>query len=305
MGGSDGAEPQANLLARNGVLYGTTTEGGTGSSGGNGTVFAVTTAGAERVLYRFQGGSDGALPYSGLVDVGGELYGTTEDGGGPTGGQGTVFAISTAGVERVIYAFKGGHDGAHPLAGLTVVNGSLYGTTASGGVKLCGTVFEVSTAGVEVVLYTFKGRDGETPAAPLLAVGGELYGTTTYGGSTPSISNGTVFKLSLAGDERVIHRFAGESDGATPLAGLVAENGKLYGTTYFGGNGTPSFDGDGTIFEIGTSGDEEVLFRFQGGANGGNPAAGLLVANGALYGTTSEEGLADPSGDGTVYAFSP
>jgi len=305
-GGSDGAEPQANLLDVDGELYGTTTFGGSGPSGGNGTVFEVSTSGSEQVLYRFQGGSDGQYPYAGLISVGGELYGTTEFGGGPTGGGGTVFAISTSGAERVVYAFKDQPDGAYPLAGLIAVHGMLYGTTAGGG-NLDGTVFVCSTSGDERVLYTFRGkRDGETPGAPLVDLNGVLYGTTVYGGSSdPSISNGTVFAVSLSGAEKILYRFQGESDGASPLSGLTAVNGALYGTTYFGGNGTPSSHGDGTIFEVSTSGHESVVFRFQGGSGGGNPEAGLLLDKGALYGTTTQEGLSGPSGGGTVFEFSP
>ncbi len=219
-GGTDGAQPQAGLLALDGMLYGTTTFGGTGSGGGNGTVFMVNRRGSEHVLYRFKGGSDGERPYGTLIDVGANLYGTTAYGGGPTGGGGTVFEVSTSGAERIVYAFKDQPDGAYPLAGLIDVDGELYGTTASGG-PLNGTVFAVSPSGDEHMVYTFKGkRDGETPGAPLVLMNGLLYGTTVYGGSTdPSISNGTVFEVSPSGSERILYRFQGESDGASPASG--------------------------------------------------------------------------------------
>ncbi len=79
----------------------------------------------------------------------------------------------------------------------------------------------------------------------------------------------------------------------------------LYGTTYFGGDGSPSYHGDGTIYAIGAPGKETVLYRFLGGTNGGNPEAGLLDVKNALYGTTSEQGLSLPTGDGTVFRFVP
>jgi len=306
-GGTDGASPEASLIAVDGKLYGTTRFGGDGPSGGNGTVFEVSTSGKERILHRFKGGlDDGAFPYANLIAVNGVLYGTTEEGGGPTGGGGTVYEVSTSGNESVIYHFKNQPDGAYPLAGLIALNGELYGTTAGGG-TLNGTVFEVSTSGEENVLYTFKGRlDGETPAANLIALNGKLYGTTTYGGSVnPSISNGTVFEVSLSGRERILHRFQAGLDGASPLAGLIAVRGELYGTTYFGGTAAPSSHGNGIVFEVNKSGQESVLHRFQGGTEGGNPAAGLIAAGGALYGTTSDAGLSSASGDGTVFKISP
>ena len=48
---------------------------------GCGTVYRISTAGAEKVLYRFTGSPDGAFPTASLIDVNGMLYGTTGDGG--------------------------------------------------------------------------------------------------------------------------------------------------------------------------------------------------------------------------------
>jgi uncharacterized repeat protein (TIGR03803 family) len=138
---SDGAYPEAQLLDVNGTLYGTT---GGGGSTGQGTVFSITTAGKERVLYSFVGNPDGAYPDAQLLDVNGTLYGTTEGGGtGGSGGTGTVFSITTAGKERVLYSFVGRPDGANPDAQLLDVNGTLYGTTSSGGAHNDGIVFSL------------------------------------------------------------------------------------------------------------------------------------------------------------------
>jgi uncharacterized repeat protein (TIGR03803 family) len=91
--GSDGANPRAGLLNVNGTLYGTTYAGGASN---NGTVFKMTPAGKETVIYSFKGGPAGGGPMAGLIDVGGTLYGTTQ---GHTQGLGTVFKITTSGVE--------------------------------------------------------------------------------------------------------------------------------------------------------------------------------------------------------------
>ena len=75
--GPDGVGPYGDLIAVNGIFYGTTFEGGVNA---NGTVFAVNQSGAERVVYRFKGGTDGESPLAGLIAIGNELYGTTNGG---------------------------------------------------------------------------------------------------------------------------------------------------------------------------------------------------------------------------------
>jgi uncharacterized repeat protein (TIGR03803 family) len=149
-GSGDGVGPYAGLLNVNGTLYGTTYHGGTH---GSGTVFSITTSGKETVLYSFKGGSgDGASPAAGLLNVNGTLYGTTSNGGSGSCllssyalGCGTVFSITTSGKETVLHSFKGGTgDGRYPEAGLINVNGTLYGTTSSGGANRDGTVFNIS-----------------------------------------------------------------------------------------------------------------------------------------------------------------
>lgn len=242
-GDADGASPEADLIDVNGILYGTTTFGGSGcASGGCGTVFRITTAGVEKVLYAFKGGSDGEYPSAGLLEVNGTLYGTTPDGGDlecKSGiGCGTVYSLGTSGAETVLYRFAGGSDGAHPAAGLIDVNGTLYGTTSSGGSGSCnggcGTVYAISTSGAETVLYNFKGHsDGERPEAGLIDVGGVMYGTTEHGGGSRYCSSGcgTVYSVTATGTEKVLHRFTGPNDGSLPLAGLASVNGTLFGTT--------------------------------------------------------------------------
>lgn len=159
----DGCEPGAGepglVMDAQGNLFGTTYEGGTSN---NGTVFELTMAGVEKVLYKFKGAKkgDGSLPYAGLVldAITGNLYGTTELGGsGPCKegrsieGCGTIFELSPPTtkhgkwLETVLYSFTGGADGAFPLAGLTEdpQTGILYGTASSGGTYGQGVVFQV------------------------------------------------------------------------------------------------------------------------------------------------------------------
>jgi len=305
-GGKDGAFPYAGLVALSGKLYGTTSMGGSSNcsfgtssgGGGCGTVFEISTVGAVKVLHKFTGfPSDGVNPHAGLLALNGTLYGTTLDGGdfkcghSDSGGCGTVFEVSTSGKERVLYRFKGyPHDGAYPSASLVAENGILYGTTSGGGNGSgcstgCGTIFEVTTSGAGYkTLYSFKGgTDGEDPQGALLAVKGALYGTTESGGAT---NNGTVFAVNASGTESVLYGFKGGSDGALPFAGLVAHKGAFYGTTTKGGVDCPPSGQCGTVFEVSTSGAEQVVHSFKGRKDGAYPVAALLTFHGALYGTT-------------------
>ena len=242
---NDGANPAANLIDVKGELYGTTAGGG--SSEFYGTVFRVNTRSNEKVLYSFGGYSDGANPIGGLLDIDDTLYGTTAEGGQFSGvGDGTVFSVSTAGNETVMYVYHAepySPNGSYPEAGLTNVKGALYGTTSNGGVYLGGTAFSITTGGSFTNLHSFgSGSDGGRPVAPLLNVRNTLYGSTSSGGA---YGKGTIFKMSLSGNEKVLHSFGYGSDGATPLAGLIDVNGTLYGTTSAGGT-----YGDGSVFAL-------------------------------------------------------
>ena len=240
-------------------------------------------------VYSFRHRSEGAEPSAGLVEVSGTLYGTAAAGG--LSRKGTIFRVGPSGQLTAIYRFRSGADGANPHGALINVNGTLYGTTEYGGASHAGTVFSVTTAGAEKVLYSFKGGyDGAYPVAGLLEVNGTLYGTTRQGGTGCSSENGcgTVYSMDTAGDETVLHRFTGGSDGAFPTAPLIDVKGTLYGTTGLGGS-CQTYGGCGTVFSIGTSGAEKVLYGFQGGSDGEEPN-GLLDVNGVLYGTTNAGG---------------
>jgi uncharacterized repeat protein (TIGR03803 family) len=208
-------------------------------------------------LYSFAGDEfgDGEEPRATLADVGGTLYGTTSAGGSANCNAyfcGTVFSIAASGQQyAVLHSFKGGKDGHFPIAGLVDDKGTLYGTTAQGGRFGYGTVFSINGAR-EKVLYSFRGgSDGANPSASLIDVKGTLYGTTAYGGGSANCVGtsgaagcGTVFSITRAGKEHILHSFSG-TDGAKPVARLVKMGPNLYGTTYYGG--TRNF---GTVFEI-------------------------------------------------------
>jgi len=257
------------------------------------------------VLYTFTGTPDGSVPaQANLLDVNGTLYGTTYSGG--TYGYGTVFKFNRKGQETVLYSFTGGTDGATPSAGVVRdTQGNLYGTTYSGGdlscisiygTAGCGVVFKLDTTGTETALYSFTGgTDGGEPEGLVIDNAGNLYGITFFGGSQTcpfgSLGCGVVYKVDARGDETVLYTFQDGTDGGEPNGFLTMDSeGNLYGATITGGNlsACSPFGGCGVIFKLDTSGNETILYTFQGGADGAIPNASFLMdAKGNLYSTTN------------------
>ena len=264
-----------------------------------------------RVLHDFSG-RDGAYPLASLIEVNGTLYGTTTGGGthGLAPRNGVAFSISTSGKERVLHDFGPmAHDGNYPGAALLYRNGIFYGTTELGNKANTGTIFSLTTNGRERILYRFGefGPSPMQPSASLIDNHGTLYSTTNFGGAS---NLGTVFSISASHQERVLHSFGRpyRSDGQIPASALVAVSGTLYGTTNEGGLygrgnhcGPAPCPGDGTVFSISPTGQERVLHSFGSGSDGINPAAGLIVVAGTLYGTTFAGGQ---YGHGTTFSVS-
>jgi hypothetical protein len=122
-GCGDGSYPEAGvILDKAGNLYGTTNAGGSGA----GTVFTLTaSSGKLSTIYTFMGGDDGLGPNSLAFDNLGNLYRTSEYGGGAgdcsNGGCGTIFElvlVNGTWAKNVLYRFGGGKDGSIPQAGV-------------------------------------------------------------------------------------------------------------------------------------------------------------------------------------------
>jgi uncharacterized repeat protein (TIGR03803 family) len=318
--GLDGSNP-SGPLAFDAALnsYGTTAAGG---AFGFGTVFMIAPSGEEQILWNFTGGSDGAYPYGGVVvDLAGNLYGTTVAGGSgfcAGDGCGVVFELTNSGDSWdlvPIYSFTGGNDGFGPGSTLQWDGrGNFYGTTPDGGEYGYGVIYEISQSNDGWrfrTLHAFTGnKDGAVGSLGALAGDyfGNLYGTTELGGD---FGAGTVYQLSPIGEGAsrswkftTLYQFQGMPDAANPYGGLAldeAEN--LYGTTYFGGQ-----FGMGTVFQLarGSNGawQENVLYDFQGGTDGSFPTSTLLFSEDpdSFYGTTTTGGR--PSCDcGTAFSL--
>jgi uncharacterized repeat protein (TIGR03803 family) len=336
--GTNGFSPIAPLVQGiNGNLYGTTEFGGTGAycvlsyPPGCGTIFEVTPAGQLTTLYSFcsQPNCSDGYPTTGLVlAVNGNFYGTTSDG---SNNGGTIFEITPAGQLTTLYNFcsqPNCADGAYPTALVQAAQGEFYGTTVGGGVAVncrsahgCGTIFKVTSRGVLTTLYNFCSQanctDGYAPLGLVQASDGNLYGTTNSGGSGAFCAPlndddcGTIFRITPSGKFDTIYSFCSSTncaDGDGPYASLVqASNGKLYGTTRFGGATCGYNLGCGTVFGIVPNGKLTTLYSFCSQpdcADGEFPDAGLVQAtDGNLYGTTEAGGgLHDV---GTIFQITP
>src|ERR1039458_9600618 len=256
---------------------------------------------SETVLHAFGSVPKGAYPYAGLIrDSAGNLYGTTYQGGKANAG--VVYGVDAAGQEKVLYSFTGLAEGGNPYGGVVPDSaGNLYGTTSARGTSGYGVVFKLDKAGQETVLYAFTGGadGGYSYAGVIRDSAGNLYGTTSSGGTA---GYGVVFEVNTCGQETVLYSFTGGADGGYSYAGVIRGSaGKLYGATGACGRGQ-GYGGYGVVFKLSTAGQETVLYSFTGGADGGNPGAGVIHDSaGNLYGTTTSGGTA---GQGVVFKLS-
>ena len=349
-GGNDARLPHGALtMDSTGNLYGTTQYGGAsancGSDGtfsGCGAVFELLKNAngsyQEKVLYAFQGGNDGAVPYAEVtLDTAGNLYGTTLQGGGSSNcpaGCGIVFKLTKGSTgawsETILHAFQGAPtDGGGPGGKLILdSHGNLYGTTLYGGIAFCtlegcGTIFELSPTAsgpwTETPLHVFAGTtDGGVPAGSLIVdEAGNFFGTT-------SSASGTVFELSpsAAGYTlETLYAFDGSvlsTTGSIPEGGVVRDGaGNLYGTTLCGGmkirpsGYSPCTYGFGTVFALyapagGNGWQHVVLTTFVGSKNASYPEGSLIIGlDGTLWGATYYGGAPQGIGGGTTFGIVP
>ena len=291
---ANGRAPTGGLIQGNdGILYGTTTYGGSeGSGGGYGTIFKMTPGGELTTLVNFTDYS-GIWPLAGLVQASnGNFYGTTSHGNskGP-GGRGTIFKMTPGGTLSLLANFNH-FNGSSPQAALIQgYDGNLYGTTFKGGSGAGsnstgdGTIFQITPQAIltkdsaVITLVNFADVHGREPLGKLVqGTDGNLYGTTSKGGGS---GHGTVFKMTHAGLLTNLVNFT-KANGSFPEVGLVqGSDGSFYGTTRGGGDFNY-----GTIFKMTPSGSLTTLVSFADN-NGRYPGEELIQGNdGNFYGTT-------------------
>ncbi len=263
--GPDGNNPiSAPVVGGDGYVYGVAPQGGTifNPPFGGGVVYKLATDGSTfQVLHAFTGG-DGAQPFGALIlGNDGLLYGTTAGGG--VNGAGAVSRIGRDGAAfQTLYDF--GNEANLPFAGLMQgSDGLMYGTTINGNPDLGGTLFKLGTdgTGFSVLagfdyrpdLFFFLGGQQVPHSTVVEGQDGNLYGSSLTGGT-----NGTLYRVARDGSGlTTLYSFSPlsppsttpnssntNSDGAYPLATMIASDGNLYGTTSYGGA-----NGQGTIFK--------------------------------------------------------
>jgi uncharacterized repeat protein (TIGR03803 family) len=310
----DGAYPLAGLVTSNGVLYGTTSTGGNGITGEDGTVFKLIVNGSGFTnLYCFSESTDGGDLSGPLILSGNTLYGSAYFG--TVSNTGSIFAINTDGSKRTnifIFptnnynvAFGTNADGAFPEGNLCLSGNTLFGIANGGGSESWGTVFAVTTNGSAFTnLQDFTFTNGQYPSAGVIVSNNVIYGVTSDGGPVGFGNAGTIFRMNTDGSAFTnIYYFEAptSTNGLTPLCPLLLSGNTLFGTAAEGGN-----YGSGTIYKLNTDGSAfTVLHQFTAtngvagtNSDGSDPQAGLLLWSNTLYGAASKGGS---SGSGAIF----
>ena len=312
--GTNDSYPSASFVqGLDGDLYGSATI----ATFSDGSIFKITPAGALTTLFDFckTDCDDGEITNSLVLATDGNFYGTTYFGGSGatcpnTAGCGAFFKMTPDGTLTTLYSFcsqTNCADGANPYSALIqATDGDFYGTAQGGGINNDGTIFKLTPQGALTLLHTFDFNDGAYPTSTLVrdAVG-NFYGSAFAGGDEGN-GLGVVFKITPNGAFTVLHSFNG-TDGSTPTGALVETDGKLFGTTSYGGNGLacPSSNGCGTFFMITPSGELATLYSFCSRTNctdGNYPFAPIILGtDGYFYGTTQD---VTTNGHGTIFKVS-
>lgn len=252
-----------------------------------GFVFKITPSGGSVLLRAFISPSD-FVPNIGMIQGrDGNIYGTSdfmydsEEVDDEDYGYGSVFKITPAGIFTTLHVFND-EDGSSPGAELVQgSDGTLYGTTETGGANDRGTVFKITPAGEFTTLHSFNGTDGERPRTQLvLGSDGHLYGACNVSYQYPDLySYGTVFKISPVGKftNLVFFRHTKTIRSADALVGGM--DGNLYGVSRWGGS-----ESRGALFQITPAGKCTLLHTFKGD-DGSYPTHLIQGQDGAFYGT--------------------
>jgi uncharacterized repeat protein (TIGR03803 family) len=273
-----------------------------------------------QLVYTFTGAA-GKNPNGQLIiDAAGNIYGTTASGG-PSGGAGTVFKISSSGVVSRLHTFYYDEFGGAPLGVTLDEQGNIYGTASRGGLPHpvcgtgiesgCGLIYKLDPAGKETILYSFTSlASGWGPFGQLTRdAAGNLYGVTQFGGGNFGRPCGVLgeefcgvaFKVDPSGNETVLHAFSGRKDGSMPRPQFILDSsGNVYGVASEGGSFSGvcgGYHGCGVVYKVDPTGKQTILHTFNG-ADGVYPENFIADASGNMYGTTYTGGL---YGGGTIF----
>ena len=243
---TDGRAPQSPVVAASdGSFYGTTSAGGLS---GKGTLYRWQNN-AFIVLHHFDGWT-GSKPTAPLVEgADGGIYGVT-----PAGGEhgafsdfngGTLFKWRD-GALTVLRSFgASATDPSRPSSLLRTADGSLFGTSYGGGQYFGGTLFKFTDTQFDIV-HNFPLANGN-PHSIAGAPDGSIVGVSQFGGDDDGqfLNFGSVFRWNGA-SLSILHTFdLTQATGTFPRTITLGTDGRLYGSTLYGGSG-----GGGTLFRV-------------------------------------------------------
>lgn len=296
--GLNGMVPTSNFtLSSTGLLYGTTSQGG---STGAGVIFEYNTSTnsySKKIDFFYS--PNGSYSFGGLAQAAnGKLYGMTQIGG--VNDEGALFEFNPNGnVYTKLYDFNS-TSGNYPTGSLAAApDGKLYGMTPNAGSFDQGTLFEFDPATntfTKKVDFDLNSNGSEPQGSLLLASNNKFYGVTSSGGQT---GYGVLFEYDPATSTLINKIEFDYNTGSEPYGDLIqTTNGKLYGMTREGGdNGNAS----GTLFEYDIATNTMTPHVNFSQLNGENPEGNLVQApNGKLYGMARYGGV---NGNGVLFEF--
>jgi uncharacterized repeat protein (TIGR03803 family) len=291
---TNGYYPSSGLIEDTpGIFFGTRSEG---NGADNGTIYKITTAGVYSVVHNFLNSEldDGSHPIGRLIRASdGNYYGTTSNAYHTPG---LIYKFTPTGVYSVLQKFPDtGSLGAVPISGVVEgPDGSLYGTTRSGGFTATnhvlsdyGGIFKVTKSGVITLVHVFGDNDTSDVLLPGGALmrdsNGIIYGTAQYDGSIPDYGGG-IFQISPTGVYSVAHRYHASVEQLHSLTGVIqGADGSVYGTTLGqdGKFGAPSTQG--TLYKIAFFPDPTVTQISPDTAPSGLNSLALTVTGANFY----------------------
>jgi uncharacterized repeat protein (TIGR03803 family) len=288
------------ITAQNSIITGITRYGG---GNGSGTAYTYNPSnGSDSLLFSFAGNGNNVFlgkPEGNLIQANnGKLYGMATLGG--NWNYGGIFCYDT--VTKTANICISFDSNMYPFGAMCygslvqATNGLLYGMTDFGGQYGYGVIFCYSTVtGKDSIVHSFNGTDGKYPSGSLMqASNGLLYGSTTIGGGQGS---GVVFSFDpVTGKDSILFNLNDSTGYGWAGALMQASNGLIYGAMPDGGRHSM-----GTVFYYNpATGNDSVLFSFNG-SDGANPEGKLMQAsNGLLYGMTFYGGS---YADGVIFYY--
>ncbi len=181
-GGNDGAAPNSGLILNNGILYGTSSFGG--SNFNYGTVFSVPASGGGTLTGLASFAGPFAQNSGNLVVSNGFLYGTDQQGTGAAFLTGDIYKVPLAGGAMSVVATFNTTNGAMPVGGLFQDGSTIVGVTESGGATGEGLIYSFDpTSNAINPLVSFHGTNstnsGGAPAGGVsIDAQGNVYGVS-------------------------------------------------------------------------------------------------------------------------------